>query len=280
MRGRKARTFRFRKTSFVHSETGTYYALLLGYFGMKFLPDIHHCVYWVLDDTWAPHSFQNIFNNSWPPRLKGRFVFVWNCLIFFLGEYSSIWPQIFRVLFQIQLRLFTWNFRKKLFRENFSEILYKPRLSPLPKLVKFHHSFCNFILVRIALKKFTQLLLYIVCTQVRRQVHKQTTKRRYGEEKLGHFVFEKPVLFTLRLGPTTPYSLGILVWNFYQTFIIVSIEFWLTWAPHSFHRIFNKFFIHHCQDWKEGSFMCETVLFFPRWILIHLTSNLSHLVPN
>ena len=32
-------TFCFPKTSFVHSHSGTYYALLLGYFGMKFLPD-------------------------------------------------------------------------------------------------------------------------------------------------------------------------------------------------------------------------------------------------
>jgi len=41
----KDRTFCFRKTSFVHSRSGTYYALLLGYFGMKFLPDILHCIY-------------------------------------------------------------------------------------------------------------------------------------------------------------------------------------------------------------------------------------------
>ena len=29
-------TISFRKTSFVHSRSGTYYALLLGYFGVKF----------------------------------------------------------------------------------------------------------------------------------------------------------------------------------------------------------------------------------------------------
>ena len=34
--------------SFVHSRSGTYYALLLGYFGLKFLPDIGCCVYRVL----------------------------------------------------------------------------------------------------------------------------------------------------------------------------------------------------------------------------------------
>ena len=47
----------------------------------------------------------------------------------------------------------------------------------------------------------------------------------------GRFVFGKLVLFTLGLEFTPPYSLGILVLNFYQTFFIVSIEFWLRFEP-------------------------------------------------
>jgi len=74
-------------------------------------------------------------------------------------------------------------------------------------------------------KKFTQALSYVVCTQLRRHVHKKIIIRRYGEEKPWRFVFRKPVLFTLGLGLTTPYTLGILVWSFYQTFVIVSIDF-------------------------------------------------------
>ena len=85
--------------------------------------------------------------------------------------------------------------------------------------------------VRIALKKITQVLSYVLCTKVRRHVHKQITKRRYGEEKPGRFVLGKPVFFTLGLGHTTAYSLCILVWNFYQTFVTVSIEFWLRFEP-------------------------------------------------
>ena len=50
--------------------------------------------------------------------------------------------------------------------------------------------------VRIALKIFTQVPLYVVCTQVRRHVHKQITERRYKVEKPGRFVFGKPVLLT------------------------------------------------------------------------------------
>jgi len=47
----------------------------------------------------------------------------------------------------------------------------------------------------------------------------------------GRFVFGKPVLFSLGLGLTTPYSLVILVWNFYQTFVTVSVVFWLRIEP-------------------------------------------------
>jgi len=71
IRGRKARTFCFRKTGFVHSRCGTYYALLLGYFGLKFLPDIHHCVYWVLTEFWAPDSSHNIGNKFFIRHCQG-----------------------------------------------------------------------------------------------------------------------------------------------------------------------------------------------------------------
>ena len=72
-----------------------------------------------------------------------------------------------------------------------------------------------------------QVLPYVVCAQVRRHVHKWIRRKRHGEENPGHFVFGKPVFFILGLGLTTPYSLGVLVWNFYHTFVTMSIGFWL-----------------------------------------------------
>jgi len=75
------------------------------------------------------------------------------------------------------------------------------------------------------MKRFAQVLSDVVCPQVRRHVHKQITKRRYGEEKPGRFVYGKLVLFTLGLGLTTPYPLGISVSNIYQKFVTVFIEF-------------------------------------------------------
>jgi len=78
IRRRKARTFCFRKTSFVHSRSGTYYALLLGHSGLKFLPDLRHRVYWFLAETWALDSSHNIgnkfFNHHCLVSKEGSFV--------------------------------------------------------------------------------------------------------------------------------------------------------------------------------------------------------------
>jgi len=131
------------------------------------------------------------------------------------------------------------------------------------------------------LKKFTQVLSYVFCTQVRRHFHKKITKRRYGREKSGHSVFKKPALFTLGLGLTTPYSSGILVGNIYQTFVTVSTEFWLRFEPQI------------CPNWLAINFLFVTARaerkvhlcvklfdFFCGWILVPLTWNLSRFVPN
>jgi len=120
------------------------------------------------------------------------------------------------------VKILTWNFRKKLFLENFSEILLKIKAILYRNLWNFALLSAILFCVSIALKKFTEALSYVVCTQLSRHVHKQITKRRWGEEKPARFVFGKPVLFTLGPGLTTPYCLGILVWNFYQTFVIMS----------------------------------------------------------
>jgi len=130
-------------------------------------------------------------------------------------------------------------------------------------------------------KKFTQALSYVVCTQARRDVLKRITKGRYGEEKPGRFVFGKPVLFTLGLGLTTPYSLGILVWNFYQTFVTVSIEFWLRFEPQIRPKgLPINFLFVTASDERKVRLCVKLFDFFRGWILIRLTWNLSRFVPN
>jgi len=159
------------------------------------------------------------------------FVCVWNCLIFFVGEYSSVWPEICHGLSRSQWRFLRANSGKNYFGE-FFRYFRANKGYHVSKLVRFRPTFWNFYSASILhWKKFTQVLWYVACTQVRWHVHKQITKRRYGEEKSRRVVFGTLVLFTLGLGLTTPYSLGVLVWNLYQTFVIVSIEFWLRFEP-------------------------------------------------
>ena len=130
-------------------------------------------------------------------------------------------------------------------------------------------------------KKFTQALPYVVCTQVRRHVHKRIRKRRYGEENPGRFVFQKLVLFNLSLGLTTPSSSGILVWNFYQTFVTASIEFWLRFEPQvrPTRLAINLLFVTAKAERKVC--LCVKLFDFVRGgILIRLTWKFSLFVPN
>ena len=170
------------------------------------------------------------------------------------------------------VEILTWDFRKKLFRENFSEISCKPRLSST-ETCEISPYFRQFLFwVRIALKRFTQVLPYAVCTQVRRHVHKRITKRRYGEENPGRFVFGKPVLFTLGLGLTTPYSLSVSVWNFYQTFVTVSIEFWRRFeAQIRPTRLAINFLLITARAERKVRLCAKLFEFFRGWILIRLT---------
>jgi len=213
--------------------------------------------------------------------LKGRFVCVWNCLIFFLGEYSSIWREIYRVLSQIQSILLHGISGKNYSGTIFLKFCEKPRQSS-SKICEISPYFPQFYFVlKNCVEKFTQVLSCAICTLRRRHVHKQITKRRYKEEKPGHFVFEKLVLFTLGLGHATPYSLGLLVWKFYQTFVIVCIEFWLRFEPQVCPTRFsiNFLFIIVRVEMKVR-LRVKLFDFFSRWILIRLTWNLSRFVPN
>ena len=252
------------------------------YFGQKFLPDVRDYVYYVLAEIWATDSSHKIGNKFFIHHCQAErkvrlcvklfdFFRRW-ILVHLAWNLSRCVPNSEDIL--------TWNFRKKLFRENFSEILCKPRrytktceISPY-----FLKSYSGFV---FCWKKFRQVLSYVVCTKVRRHVHKRITKIRYARKKPRRFVFEKPVLFTLGLGLTAPYSLGILVWKFYQTFVIVSIEFRPRFEPQTRPKTFaiNFLFITARAERKVHS--CVKLFdFFPGWILIRLTWNLSRFVPN
>jgi len=196
-------------------------------------------------------------------------VCVRNCLIFFVFEYSSVWPEICRVLSQIQWRFFRGISGKNYFGRIFQKFCPLPRLSSTktceisPYFVKFYSGSV------LRWKKFTQVLSYVVCTQVRRHVHKKITKRRYGGEKQGRFCFRKTSFVHSRSWTSYALLLGYLGLKFLPD--VRHCVYWVfaeIWALDSSHKIGNKFFVHHCQGWKEGSSVCETVWFFS-WVNTH-----------
>jgi len=200
---------------------------------------------------------------------------------FFVGEYLSVWLEICHVLSQIYWRFFCGISGKNYFGRIFCKFCQTKAISST-KTCEISPYFLQFLFwFRIAPKKFTQVLPYVVCTQVRRHANKRITKRRYREENPRPFVFGKPVLFTLCLGLTTPNSLGVLVWNFYQTFVTVSIEFRLRLeAQIRLTRLpINILLITARAERKVR--LCVKLFDFFQWrILIRLTWKLSRFVPN
>jgi len=283
MRGRKAKTFCFRKTSFVHPRSRTYYALLLGYFGLKFLPDIHHGVFWVLAEIWAPYSSHKIGNKFFihhcPDLKEGSF----ECENVWFFSWANTHP--FDLKFVALCPKFSGDsyveFQEKTisgeFFRNFVQtkaILYRKlwNIALLSEIL-----FSN----RIVLKKFTQVLSYVVCTQVRRHIRKKNHKGKIRGRKTRTFCFRKISFVHPRSG--TYYALLLGYFGLKILPDILHRVYWVLdeiWAPDSSHKIRNKFFIHHCPDWKEGSFECETVWFFRGKIIIRLTWNLSRYAPN
>ena len=164
MRGRKAWKFCFRKTGFVHSRSGTYYALLLGYFGLKFLPDIGHCVYWVWVEIWHPNSF---------PRICNKF-FLRHCQVQKEGSFVSetVWffPQVNTHPFDLKFVAFCHKFSRDLYVEfqeknipgEFFRNFVENQGYLLPELVKFRATFCNFILGLYCVEK-THRSTFICC---------------------------------------------------------------------------------------------------------------------
>ena len=130
--GKKSQdVFFFRKTGFVHSRSATHYALLLGYFNLKFLPDIRHCVYWVLAEVWAPDSSHKIGNKFFIRHCQGwkEGSFVSETVWFFSWVNTHAFNLKF-VAFCPKFSGDSWvEFQEKIFWKNFSEILCKPRLS-------------------------------------------------------------------------------------------------------------------------------------------------------
>jgi len=95
------------------------------------------------------------------------------------------------------------------------------------------------------------------------------------------FCFQKTSFFTLGLGLTTPYSLGISVWNFFQKFVTVSTDFWLRFETQIRPtRLLINFLFITVRAERKVHLGVKLFDFFRGLILIPLTWNMSCFVPN
>ena len=170
---------------------------------------------------------------------------------------------------------------KNYFGRIFHKFSRKPRLSST-KTTEIPPYFLQFLFcVRIALKKFTQVLSYVVYTQVRRHVQKRITNSRYGEEKPRHFVLRKQfcslsVWDLLRLTPWV-----FLSEIFYHMFVTVSIVFWVIFEPQILPtRLETNFLLITVRAERKVHLCVKLFDFYHGWIIIRLTWNFSRFVPN
>jgi len=201
-------TFCYRKTNFVQSRSGIYYSLLLGCFGLKFLPDVRNCVDWILDEIWAPYSSHKTGNKFFIDHCQGwrECSFVCETVWFF----SWVNTHAFDLKFVAYCPKFSGDsyveFQEKTISGEFFRNFVQTKAILYQNLWNFALLSAIFILDPYSAEKIHTSTFICCCTQVRTHVHKQITKRGYAEEKKGRSVFEKPVLFSLGLGLTTAYS--------------------------------------------------------------------------
>jgi len=270
IRGRKARTFCFRNTSFVHPRSGTYYALFLGCFGMKLLPEVLHCVYWVLAEISVPDSSHKICNNFFVPHYQDwkEGSCVWETVWFF--SWANTHP--FDLKFIAFCPKFNGDCYVKFLEKNISGEFFRNFVQTKAIL---YRNLWNFALlsellfwIRIGLKKFTQVLSYVVLTQVRSTSIKKSQKEDTGG-KARTFCFRKTSFVHRRSG--TYYALFLGCFGMKLLPEVLHCVCWVLAeisVPDSSHKIGNNFFVPHCQDWKEGSCVWETVWFFS-WANTH-----------
>ena len=175
---------------------------------------------------------------------------MWNCFIFFVGEYSSVWPEICHVLSQIQ-----WKFLGWISRKNYSERIFHKFCAnqgyPLPKLVKFRPNFCNFILGPYCAEKNSRKHFRVLFAPRQWGMSiNESQKEDTGKKNLDILFSENricsvSVLDLLRL---TPWVYWSEIFTKHLSLCLLSFGWGL--SPDSFHKIHNKFFIRHCQGRK------------------------------
>jgi len=126
-------------------------------------------------------------------RMKGRFICVWNCLIF-----SWVNTHPFDLQFVVFCSKFSRDsyveFQEKTISGEFFRNLAQTKAIIYQNLWNFALLSAILFWVRITLKKFKRVPSYVVCTQVRRHVHKISQKEDTGKKSQDVLFSENQVI--------------------------------------------------------------------------------------
>ena len=194
-----------------------------------------------------------------------------------MGEYSSVWPELCRVLSQIQWR-FLGGISGKIYSGRIFQKFCANQGYPLPKLVKFRPNFCNFIMGPYCAEKNSHKHFRMLFAPTQGGTSINESQKEDTGKKSQDVLFSENRFCSLSVWDSLR---GILVWNFYQTFVTVCTEFWLRFEPQirPTRLAINLLFVTARAERKVR--LCVKLFdFFRGWIVIRLTWNLSRFVPN
>ena len=205
----------------------------------------------------------------------------------FLTEYSYVWVKICRVSSQILLGFFHKISTRNSFWKRFQKHVALQG-APLSRFVKFCPNFYNFILSSYCAKMFRKHLhkyFHLSFVSSQRGTSKKKTQKNIEGRKAKTFYFRKKNKFSSFVCSRSGIYYALFLGCFDLKFLrdIPYCVYWVVaeiWASNSFPKIWNQYFIRHCHDWKESSYLCEIVVSFSNWILVRFSWNLLRFIPN
>jgi len=162
--GKKSQDVLFLENQFWQSRSGTYHALLLGCFGLEIFPDVRHCVYWVFAEIWASDSSHKIGNKFFIDHCQGRKEGSFVCEIVWFFSWVNTHP--FDLKFNAFCPEFSGDsyveFHEKTISGEFLRNFRANQGYPLPKLVKFRPTFCNFYSASVLRWKYSHKYFHML----------------------------------------------------------------------------------------------------------------------
>ena len=261
--GRKSQDVLFSENRFCSLSVWDLLRLTPCVFGLKFLPNIRHCVYWVLAEVWAPDSSHRIGNNFFFRHCQGwkEGSFVCETVWFFSWVITHPFDLKF-VAFCPKFSGDSWEeFQDKTIPREFFRNFVKTKTIIYRNLWNsglIHHcqgwKECSFVCETVWF--FTRWIFVHLTWKLLRFV--QTKAILYTN--LWNFYILSAILFWVHI--TTRNSPSLLVWNFYQTFFIVFLEFWMIFEPEIPTTRFSMNFLFITFRVEKNDRLCVKLLVF------------------